>query len=406
MISISNINGITVKINKHKLMSIVLVLIMLFPFVPTAFHIYVPIYKNISMAAKIIVFLWVLAMLLLNIKIKLDKYLIVVFAQMGFLLLSTVINKGNLSKYFGFFFDSIAITLIIKYLVSKCNKDFLWAMMWFLRLVMWICVIFLIAYPQGIYTDQVGPDIIRYVFFGLDNQVGPIIIPYLGILIAISYYYNNKITFGCWIDIIMVFSIIIYLWSVTSLVGLVFFMAFLFCNVSNIFKCRISMKSGIIFALVIFVLIVFFRAQELFSFIIVDILHKSMSLSGRTYIWDQAISLILKSPVFGMGIRENESIVYFSIMGDHRHAHCQYFQLMINGGILYTVSFFVGLFNVAKKNDAKNNRKYIWALSMCMVTYLIMCVTDVFSHMYGLYLIMAVSYYGFNNYNVEGDGYE
>lgn len=41
-----------------------------------------------------------------------------------------------------------------------------------------------------------------------------------------------------------------------------------------------------------------------------------------------------------------------------------------------------------------------------MVTYLIMCVTDVFSHMYGLYLIMAVSYYGFNNYNVEGDGYE
>ena len=76
MISISNINGIIVKINKHKLMSIVLVLIMLFPFVPTAFHIYVPIYKNISMAAKIIVFLWVLAMLLLNIKIKLDKYFI------------------------------------------------------------------------------------------------------------------------------------------------------------------------------------------------------------------------------------------------------------------------------------------------------------------------------------------
>ena len=61
----------------------------------------------------------------------------------------------------------------------------------------------------------------------------------------------------------------------------------------------------VIISIVIFVSIVFLRLQEVFSYLIVNILGKDLTFTGRTVIWDYYINEIKNSWVIGYGVGYN-----------------------------------------------------------------------------------------------------
>ena len=65
-------------------------------------------------------------------------------------------------------------------------------------------------------------------------------------------------------------------------------------------------KNYLIINIEAFILMVLLKLQRIFEFLIVGILGKNLTLSGRIYIWDRTITLILQNPLFGYGVEYNE----------------------------------------------------------------------------------------------------
>lgn len=84
------------------------------------------------------------------------------------------------------------------------------------------------------------------------------------------------------------------IWAIT----LLYFILRFFKRALRFFDIKFVMIANI----AITVLLVFAHIQERLSYIIVDLLHKDVTLAGRNLLWDNAIQLIARSPWIGYGI--------------------------------------------------------------------------------------------------------
>lgn len=81
--------------------------------------------------------------------------------------------------------------------------------------------------------------------------------------------------------------------------------------------------------------IVIFRIQEYFSTLIVDILHKDVTMTGRTYLWDTAITYLIRKPLYGYGIAAK----MIERHGTMYSTHNLVLQILIAGGIVPILLF-------------------------------------------------------------------
>lgn len=78
--------------------------------------------------------------------------------------------------------------------------------------------------------------------------------------------------------------------------------------------------------------IVIFKVQYLFSFLIVDILHKDVTLTDREYVWRDFMAGIKNYPVLGHGY--HDSYLYIPEQKKMLYAHNHILQEIYNGGII------------------------------------------------------------------------
>ena len=149
--------------------------------------------------------------------------------------------------------------------------------------------------------------------------------------VAVLYfeYYGNKVRMRSNMLILFICATILITWSATGVVGWFVFMVYLLF----IYRKRISSFLNAAFLGVMYVVsffaVVVFRMQEYFSFIIEDILHKNVSLTGRTQIWDYTFLLIKRSPFIGYGVYD--SLIYLRNQY-YSHAHNGILEILLEGG--------------------------------------------------------------------------
>ena len=81
-------------------------------------------------------------------------------------------------------------------------------------------------------------------------------------------------------------------------------------NLLKIFSVKKLLCGILLFVL----LVVVFDIPKYFSFILVDILHKGISLSTRTYIWDATLQHIKERPILGFGSTTAEQVKSFFLL--------------------------------------------------------------------------------------------
>jgi O-antigen ligase len=106
---------------------------------------------------------------------------------------------------------------------------------------------------------------------------------------------------------------------------------------------------------IVFVFIVVAQSygNEIFQYIVVQLLGKNLEFSGRIYIWAEAIKVWLKNPIVGIGVGGGGNGVYF--MGHWHGAHNMYLQILVDGGILSLLFFLLPIiycmFKVKRKDS-------------------------------------------------------
>ena len=245
------------------------------------------------------------------------------------------------------------------------------------------------------------PTLKNYYFLGYDNSTIHFVILGLYILIFASHYLNKKISLLVWIMLFIAGLSYFKLWTASCMICLLIVIFFLlFVYKKNLFKKFFNYKVLIGIFTFLFLLIVVFKGQEIFSWLIVNILHKRITLTGRTWIWDRCFKQILAHPIFGLGVQNY--ITRMSTINIY-HAHCTILNILLEGGIVSLIAF-LNIFRVIGKEFSFENNKKTELISICsfaIFTYFISSLVDVIDNTQMTYIIFNLCFYSMYLYNKE-----
>lgn len=362
----------------------IIILFLLIPFFkPTIFSFIAPaidsffdVWKIISMVSVVLLYI--------NYK-KLSKIIVFITIYLIIFLLSTYINKGNFVKYISFCVNTLGISLLTELCIKNNCTVFFRSLFYLFFTLISVNFITYFIYPNGIaYYDG------RQYLLGIDNDFSTIFIPAMCIGFMHSIFKNKKLTIPYLLLLILISINTIVAWSATGIVMWFIMMFYILFIYKKNKYLNIDMRLLLMVFIVMEIAFVFLRVQDIFAYIIEDILGKSLTFTGRTEIWDVVAKLIEKKPILGYGFYNNY-IIYTYIY--RAHAHNTILEITLKGGLAALILFLNILVSVASKLS-KYKKNYISGIiSITIFSMLLGMITEDFMQTDLLYLLIVCGYH-------------
>lgn len=308
-----------------------------------------------------------------------------------YLLFLTVINKGAIMTAIRETLLYVGICLLTE-LIIAWNPGFLIdRFLKLLRILVILNLVSILLFPKGLYkTDLFGSN---YYLLGYDNQNINIILPMV-ILSCLRYkYYGIVEKKQYMISSIIALSTVFIIKSIASIEVLLFFYLLTTPRILNNNKI-VDFKKLFFVNIFISVILIIFQGQKYFEYFFVNVLNRSLTISGRTYIWAETFNLIKRKPFFGYGVISPDNraamLSTFSVVAG-LHAHNRFMETLFRGGIVGLFLLLISLFYSFSIN--KYNRKtVVYKLMVASVfAYLMGMITEYYRYAYFFFpmLIMA-----------------
>lgn len=312
------------------------------------------------------------------------------------LLISTIINRGELTNYI----DNISCILLIVCLVEYfyyssnrilINKFLLTTYIYFFILII-INFISIFIYSNGVYRvvyqkDFWGSLSYPVYFLQTENRLIEFILPLLLFtFICYERHLINKTFFVLSITICIVTSFLTG--SATTMVGVVTF----FVVGIILIKFDFNLRTLMIVCLILILIQVIFESimnQPLILFAVSYIFGRTETILSRFQLGNQAIELFKNQPIFGYGTAD---VGRYFVEGSVTYwVHNHVWDILVQGGIIGLLSFITYLFpirprRIPTKRVSKVDR-YIYA---AMISVLIMGCTESFVYAMEFYIIAAM----------------
>lgn len=287
--------------------------------------------------------------------------------------------------------------ILIELLLYEKSKDLFYLIYKYNGIIILINLL-LIAVDTLILNKLIIKNFSEYLL-GSDNRF----ILYFIMQITLTLYLFNKREIKKYLIFWYVIGLItlLFVWSAAALV--VFFLMLVFHMALFYHKKRINIYLLLMIVLILSISIVFFNIQNLFSFIIVDILHKSLSLSYRTNIWAYANHYIFLSPIsfaFGYGFQDLSKVIKIMVTNKYGtkffltpiHMHNLIENLLYDGGIIGLLLYSKIFHAIIKKSK---NSKFIStfqfnSISLIISALFILMIFDVFEYYPIYYMILSL----------------
>lgn len=305
----------------------------------------------------------------------------------GILLISTVINGGNLSKYRYFWLSPIMSFFLISlsvrkdpYIASRAIADYLMSLLL-------INLVLAFLSPGGLFCDEKT----GAVYYFLDHK-NRIIFHYLagfGAALVADSIDKSKRYFLLYSVVGLATFMIVD--STTSQVVLATMLILIVLASRTHLSPVLNIATLSCLVVGIFLVIVVFRGQmPLMSWFVEDVLGKSLTFTGRTEIWDSALSLIGSKPLLGHGIQLSDSTMIVARNRMWPHAHDVYLNILYQGGVVAFIGFIVA-FGMCVKNLYIDRKGVLsTALSLVVFAYLLEFIFDVADYS-GFFCILALA---------------
>lgn len=313
---------------------------------------------------------------------KLSKFVVCELIYFGCLFFSSLVNDSDISMFINKFVSIFCFTLLFEMLVQRNSKVLIDA------LYLNYCILILGNFALMIfnYGFSIGTDnnlINTYSFLSSDNMTASYIFPAIIISGLYSGYRGKTLTFSAILLNICIFLTEIMMWSATSLAGLFIAMMYILLIFKRKIEKIINFKVLLAIAIAMIIGITIFKIQYLFSFIIENILHKELTLTGRTNIWNMALIKFSEAPILGFG---NDAITIDNGL----------LQVLYRGGIISLIAIIILFFNACSPilRKYKNNSNAI-LMSFMLIIVLFMSISESWFYFFGFFVILCISYYIF-----------
>lgn len=292
-------------------------------------------------------------------KIRMTFFVIGIFYII--ILISTKLNNRDIFPALYYSAKNIAFIALIEYCARKRKLLKLISLM---KRTMGIIILI------TLYFQIINPGFWGYTishkcqnFLASDNFLGYYYIPFIVIVYLDSRNKGKRIQhYNLLFWVLICLISLVKAWGVTCLMIFIVFAVTLVLDKNHFFSMITPLRSFIINAGISW-LVIIFRIQNLFEWLIVGILHKSMSLSNRTYVWRAAIANFLQKPILGYGTAKGGrlSINYAVEVNRTYFSHNMFLEVLIQGGIIALVSL-IFVYAYANWRMKKCNEKEIRAI--------------------------------------------
>ena len=339
--------------------------------------------------------MWLLAALSATVMLyianrKLSKIILVIGIYFLVSVLSTIWNGGDYYELFVTFGKPIGFCMLIEVGLEYNARKTVKILYCILGIEVIANLITIWIFPNGMYTTNYYYEFTQNWFLGYDNLHNLFILPAL-CLSMINAEYNKK-SFVAKLCIIVLFSASVFItWSATSIVAIsVWILLWLYVEITNNYRIlSIGMSVGV--HTVFFFSIIIIRMQNLLEWLIVDILGKDLTFTGRTSRWDAALRMFQEKPLFGWGVAGTE-LTRLRLEG-FSHCHNHFLQILYQTGIAGMVCFLITLFLLFKPIREMENKKIAFILLDTLFCYLIVGQIEAIMTTTTLYGLITMAYH-------------
>lgn len=300
--------------------------------------------------------------------------------------LATIYCGGDYTSLFLTILNALAICLVVEMGLKTDPDALLDGASFTLGLFVLINFVTIILFPQGMYEFN---NYTQNYFLGYRNNSIMLFFPAIIFSIVRSLRKYNKLTLSSFVITAVSFATVIIAFSATSVIGMTVFTLFLLLALINKMPNFLNIITYLAINIAYFFGVIILRLQEAFAFIIVDMLGRDLTFTGRTKIWDGALAAFAKSPVFGVG--EIESQASRDLIGA-THAHNYYLDLLYKSGLPGFLIFFAILIICGMalyRNRKKGKIPFVVSGAIC--AFMIMLQSEAYYNIYYFFSILTLA---------------
>jgi len=377
-------------------------MLLFFPFVQPVYFSRIPSVNSLFNYWLVFSFFVILIMRIKFKKMSLPAMLTIFFVLT--IVLSTVIaHPSEINRAFSYALTNIGLYLFIDYMLKKDTRLAINVLMTTFELLIYANLLTVIFFPSGLYItiQETGWSSNMSWLLGLRNSIPSWIIT--GICICMIYYFytNNKLRSILFISgVFLTLALIninfsLYSTSKSTPAGIIvsFVVILIYFLIPSKIKTSgfISLGKAMLMNLIIFIGLVFFRLQSLFSNLIAQQLLKNETLTGRDAMWERALHAISQHPILGYGIEPQLMMAQrLGNIAAVTTTHNTFLDIIYRGGLLSTIIFFILIIVICKKANTHKKDKIAFMISYMIAIYFFTGQTEGFSGS-RMFILLAIA---------------
>lgn len=341
----------------------------------------------ISSALRYLVFLY-LALRYMNRPManRMDALWAVFFVM---LTADTVMGHGKLAHVIGSGID-IAGLLMLFHLYKEDMLDLLKAITFSLSFYIYLNFYFMHLYPGGLWTDPISGNG-YFLLSGNYNGMGARFLCALTTnLLIINTSRAAKINFIALIIVSLICVLMVR--SMTSTVSLLMLFG-LWIMASLRGHKKLVIAFFIAYLLIQFFVVFTLSDLSKYTYVVdfvENVLHKNLTFTSRTFLWERSAKLIEASPWFGYGFQDK---VWNAIHMHGPGAHNFVYTVLLYGGYPLLLLFIGVIVSALRQNIGYGNQRSLSRLLLAVNTLFFMMIFDYYVFFLIAYLIILIYYY-------------
>ena len=305
---------------------------------------------------------------------RLSSGSIVLLGFVGLTFLITLSRGLGLTDWYHTFASCIAIIFLTEVEHNRLDRLLRTALLC-IKILIYINFICMLLYPNGMYVTISNGYEMNWLL-GYKSSFQYYLLPAVCFELLIMSYRRNKVRSYFFLAICLAETLLSQ--NAMLLAGLaILYIFFIFrlyklVRIFNFwFYCIIAVVFNVLF--VTFTQLVL--TNNFINYIVVTILHKTLTLSSRaSIIWPTTIEYIKKSPLFGYGVWSgDERIIMYNNVAGAIHSHNQLLEVLFIGGIAL-MSIYV-IFHVIVGRKLSEFRNTIPAQVISAVLFILFTMT-------------------------------
>jgi O-antigen ligase len=207
------------------------------------------------------------------------------------------------------------------------------------EIIVYLNFVSVLLFPAGLY--KVVGNHNEFYFLGHRNNSIEFIIPAL-LLSIINLDMTEYESFKRHLSLLVISNVSVFLtWSANAIIAIVsmdIFCLVVLCGKEQSLKI-LNYWLTLLASIIATVYVVIFRLQAKFEWLISGVLKKSLTITNRTRLWDNALYYIAQSPLIGWG-KEFDAIKLIKI-GHVNSAHNYYLDILYSGGLTLFIIYIL-----------------------------------------------------------------